>query len=263
MTKAKEIELALAPLRETLNNHQLYSCLNTVTDVQLFMESHVYAVWDFMSLLKALQTKLTCTTLPWKPVVNNATARFINEIVLEEETDVNEKGEYKSHFSMYLDAMKEVGANTDNVLNFISNVKDLEDIGEQIQASYLNEAEKGFVGFTFDVIKTQKPHIIAAAFTFGREDVIPDMFLKIVEGAEKTGEGNYPKLTYYLKRHIELDGDEHGPLALKMIAELCGEDVVKWEEVLEYSKLALEKRVALWSSIANTIMLNKEQSTLV
>jgi len=253
--KIEEIEIILQPLREQLKHHALYAELKSVSDIQIFMESHVYAVWDFMSLLKALQINLTCTSLPWKPVKNTNTARFINEIVLEEETDVNELGVLKSHYEMYLDAMVEVGADTSKIKEFLNKIGDLDSVLQTIENSDLNEAVKSFLNFTFETIQTQEPHKIAAAFTFGREDLIPDMFLKIVEQA---GEDAYPKLEYYLRRHIELDGDEHGPLSLKMIQELCGESDSKWHEVLECSEKALQQRINLWDHIAKAIQQNKE-----
>ncbi len=253
--KIEEIEIILQPLRAKLRNHALYSELKSVSDIQIFMENHVYAVWDFMSLLKALQINLTCTLLPWKPVINTNTARFINEIVLEEETDVNELGVLKSHYEMYLDAMVEVGADTTRISTFLNSINELDSVLSTIQNSDLNAAVKSFLSFTFETINTQQPHKIAAAFTFGREDLIPDMFLRIVEQA---GEDAYPKLEYYLRRHIELDGDEHGPLSLKMIQELCGDDAVKWHDVLECSEKALQQRIALWDHIAKAIQQNKE-----
>ena len=253
--KIEEIEIILQPLREQLRNHALYSELKSVTDIQIFMESHVYAVWDFMSLLKALQINLTCTSLPWKPVNNTNTARFINEIVLEEETDVNELGVLKSHYEMYLDAMVEVGADTTKISGFLNGMNELNGVLKTIDNSDLNDAVKSFLSFTFETINTQQPHKIAAAFTFGREDLIPDMFLKIVDQA---GKDAYPKLEYYLRRHIELDGDDHGPLSLKMIQELCGDDETKWHDVLECSEKALQQRINLWNHIATAIQKNKE-----
>ncbi len=256
--KIEEIESKLEPLRNELRNHKLYKELSSLSDIKIFMENHVYAVWDFMSLLKALQIHLTCTSLPWKPASNTNTARFINEIVLEEESDKNENGIYKSHYEMYLDAMVEVGANTSKVKDFLERVRGLETILETIQNENLNDAVQDFLSFTFEVIQSNQPHKIAAAFTFGREDLIPDMFLKIIERA---GDGAYPKLEYYLKRHIELDGDDHGPLSLKMIQELCGTDENKWEDVAQCSQKALEQRVQLWNHIANQIERSKKGYT--
>ncbi|NVN16936.1 DUF3050 domain-containing protein [Muricauda sp. HICW] len=255
--KIENLEKGLQPLREQLKNHPLYAQLESVDDIKTFMESHVYAVWDFMSLLKALQRHLTCVDLPWHPAKDTSVSRFINEIVLEEESDFNEKGEAKSHFEMYLDAMQEVKADRLKVQAIIASFTSLDNISNQIEAAELNKAEKNFLQFTFDVINTRQPHIIAAAFTFGREDLIPDMFLSIIEQSGENGPSKYKKLEYYLKRHIELDGDEHGPLALRMIKALCGSNDQKWKDVLEYSKQALQYRIALWDSIAEKLEENK------
>lgn len=256
MNNIKLLENELQPLLNQLNNHRLYNNLKTIDDVKIFMEHHVFAVWDFMSLLKALQNKLTCTTFPWIPVKNPSTARFINEIVLGEESDVNENGEAKSHFEMYLDAMKQVGANTSQIKSFVNFVTKGIPLKKSAQLSELNNETFKFVEFTFNVIASEKTHLIASAFTFGREDVIPDMFFQIINQSE-TNHKSYSKLKYYLERHIELDGDEHGPLSLKMIEELCGTNQNKWEEAKKTAIKALKQRIALWDNIANLIEANK------
>lgn len=253
------IERALQPYKTHLNNHPLYERLRSIEDIRLFMETHVYAVWDFMSLLKALQTQLTCTDTPWAPKYNPSLTRFINEIVLEEESDVDEEGNYLSHFEMYLNAMDQAGASTLKISQFIELVrsgKNLQEISEQLR---LNESVVQFMRFTFDVIESGKPHLIAAAFTFGREDLIPDMFLEIIKSAESNeGTRAYSKLTYYLKRHIELDGDDHGPLAMKMISELCQDDESKWNQVIDVAQQALSVRIDLWTAIAKQLAESRE-----
>ncbi|KPM31091.1 Hypothetical protein I595_3070 [Croceitalea dokdonensis DOKDO 023] len=252
-----KINNELAGLRAEIKNHKVYQELQTVTDITVFMESHIYAVWDFMSLLKALQLKLTGQTLPWKPVTNANTARFINEIVLEEETDIDEQGLTKSHFEMYLDAMNEVGADTRPIHAFLQSVSDVNTINKAIKKAGLPEYIADFLNFTFSIISTGEPHKIAAAFTFGREDVIPDMFLGILEKSNKNYRTDYRKLTYYLQRHIDLDGEEHGPLALKMIQELCGNDTKKWDDVLIVAKQALTSRIKLWNGVYDNIAKEK------
>lgn len=252
MNRTTFIEQELFESRKRLTEHKLYHLLSEIDDIRLFMEKHVYAVWDFMSLLKALQNHLTCTALPWKPSKNPKIARFINEIVFGEESDLNEVGIPKSHFQMYLDAMGEVQADTSKILAFINQIKSLDQMEDALHKSTLKIAEKEFLQFTFSVIKTDEPHKIAAAFTFGREDLIPDMFIEIINQANEKNQ--FPKLKYYLERHIELDGGEHGPLSLEMIRELCGEDDKKWSEVLEVAKLALDKRIKLWDEIAHEIL---------
>lgn len=250
MKQIEIIEKELEPFRVRLNNHKLYSALKTIDDIKIFMEQHVFAVWDFMSLLKALQNHLTTTTVPWVPATNPSTARFINEIVLGEESDLNELGEAKSHYEMYLDAMHQIHANPKQIETFIDFIKNGLTIDEAALKANLHTETLKFVQFTFNIVSSNKPHIIASAFTFGREDIIPDMFFQIINQSKTNDSNSYSKLTYYLNRHIELDGDEHGPLSLKMIEELCGDNETKWKETLEVAKQALLNRIALWDSIA-------------
>lgn len=255
MREIEAIEREIGGLRKALQEHELYNQLNTMADIQVFMEHHVFAVWDFMSLLKALQIELTCVQVPWSPTSNATTARFINEIVLGEETDVDEQGTVCSHYEMYIEAMKQVGANTYEIEKFVDLLKagySLEQALTQIDAP---ESVVDFVRYTFSVIDSKEAHKIAACFTFGREDLIPDMFIELLAQFDKDNT-KYNKLTYYLNRHIELDGDEHGPLSLKMIQELCGDDAGKWEDVLEVAKVALKARIALWNGVSESMRLS-------
>ena len=254
MSRLKAIELQLEPLRDQLKSHPLYSTLSNMDDVAVFMEKHVFAVWDFMSLLKSLQNHLTNVNVPWTPKGGGATARFINEIVMSEESDINELGVPMSHYEMYLDAMKQVGADTHQIRLFVNAIENGDSIETAAKRIDLEAPILEFINFTIGVVKSNKPHSIASAFTFGREDVIPDMFLEIVGQSKTSDNETYSKLLYYLNRHIELDGDEHGPISLKMVAELCGEDANKWEEVLETAKEALKFRLKLWDHITDTIL---------
>ncbi|APX99278.1 DUF3050 domain-containing protein [Lacinutrix venerupis] len=253
-----QVNKELSTLRQQLINHSLYKNIETTEDLSVFLKSHVFAVWDFMSLLKALQQKLTCTTTPWMPTGNPETRYLINEIVLAEETDITLKAERKSHFEMYLDAMKESNTSTNDIDTFLLDVIESKNVIIAIKNSNLNTALKSFLEFTFKTINQKEAHEIAAAFTFGREELIPNMFTEILSKLQANfPETNLEELIYYFKRHIELDEDEHGPMAMKMIEELCGEDAKKWEEVIATAKEALTVRINLWNSIETEIASTK------
>ncbi|KOS07471.1 heme oxygenase [Flavobacterium akiainvivens] len=249
------INSLLAPQREQLLQHSLYSKVKTIEDLRQFLQVHVYAVWDFMSLLKALQAKLTCTQVPWLPVGNPELRYLINEIVLAEETDLALDGTRQSHFEMYLEAMEACGADVTEIKGFLADVVETQNIFVSIKHSRLHDDVKAFLDFTFRVIDQGKPHEIAAAFTFGREDLIPAMFTEILRNFQANfPETDLSKLIYYFERHIELDADEHGPMAMQMVSELCEGDAAKWKEVEDISRQALEKRIGLWNAIEESIL---------
>ena len=248
------IHKKIQPQKDLLLQHPLYEKVKTIDDLRRFLECHVYAVWDFMSLLKALQSKLTCTVTPWFASANPETRYLINEIVLAEESDLTIDGKRLSHFEMYVEAMQSCGASTEALEIFLQNVIDTQNVFIAIKQSNLHPEVKAFLDFTFRVIEEGKVHKIAAAFTFGREDLIPNMFTEILKSFQQNfPEVDLSKLIYYFERHIELDADEHGPMAMQMITELCGDDAQKWAAVEEVSVLALERRIGLWNAIESKI----------
>ena len=117
MTKLQKLIDSLSPVREKLINHAVYSAIHDLDGLREFARYHAFAVWDFMSLLKALQSQLTCVSVPWVPVGSGQVRYLINEIVAGEESDEApglNGGESRrmSHYELYLEAMTQMGADT-------------------------------------------------------------------------------------------------------------------------------------------------------
>lgn len=252
-TRIEALQQALTGHRQRLLRHNVYQSLETMEDLRLFMEHHVFAVWDFMSLLKALQRELTCVTLPWVPKGSATTRRLINEIVLEEETDVDPEGNPVSHFELYLRAMDETGADKSRIEQLLQRIGEGKTVNSALDNIRIDASVKYFVRNTFSVINSEKPHVVAAAFTFGREDLIPDMFRYLIEDLNKRFPGKLDTFIYYLDRHVQLDEEVHTPLALQMVSELCGDDDEKWQEALEVSQACIEQRIGLWDGIRSLL----------
>lgn len=238
---------------ESLKNHSLYAKIKTQKHLQMFMETHVFAVWDFMSLLKRLQRDITCVSLPWKPsVYPKQMVRLINEIVLGEESDIGPDGKAIDHFSLYINAMEEMGASPARLNNFLER-NDL--------TRYATLAEKDFVSFNLQLAENGKIHEVAAAFFFGREKLIPDMFTSILKDLDQNLEcstfDNYRALRFYLERHIEIDGGEHSHLAHECLVSLCENDELKWEEAFKAGLQSLKLRESLWNEVESKIDAQK------
>jgi hypothetical protein len=245
------IEERIAPLRKRLEEHPLYASIRTEAHLRAFMQTHVFAVWDFMSLLKALQMRLTCVAVPWTPTKLPESRRFINEIVLGEESDVFE-GRAISHFELYLEAMRQAGADSSRMEGLLAALGE-KPVLAAIESDAIPEGARRFLRTTFELIATGRLHALAAAFTFGREDVIPDMFRALVADLNRQNRGSFSTFIWYLERHIEVDGEDHGPLSLRMVADICGTDATKWREAAEAAEDALRARLALWDAVVEEL----------
>ena len=239
----------IEPLRQQIVQHELYTKINTIEAIRVFMQHHVVAVWDFMSLLKSLQRELTCVSNPWLPVGSANTRYLINEIVTGEESDVDQAGNRISHFELYLKAMRQMGTPTNLIDALINEINNGHSIEQAIQLAPLPDKVKKFLLYTFEIAQHAPLHVKAAVFTFGREDLIPDMFTAILNKIYKDHPDQVATFKYYIERHIEVDGGHHSQLALEMVAELCGNDAMKWAEATSASLKALEMRSLLWDAI--------------
>ena len=204
-----------------------------------------------MSLLKSLQASLTCVATPWLPSAYPKSRRLINEIVLGEESDNFGDG-HISHFELYLQAMVEAGADTSTIRNLVDELKSGRALPDALAVAGPPAEAVDFVRTTFSFLQLDKPHVTVAAFTFGRKDLIPDMFRQMVKDLRQNLE-TVGLFEDYLDRHVEVDADSHGPMALQMVEELCGRDERKWEEAGVAAVTALQARIALWDGILSRI----------
>lgn len=244
---------SLAQLRDQLMRHPLYDAVQTIDNLRLFMREHVFAVWDFMSLLKRLQQIVTCCELPWRPAADASLARFINEIVLGEECDHDGRGGYLSHFELYLSAMDEVEASTTEIREFLSHLGANVPVETALERVSMLPSTREFVSRTLHLTAQGQPHEIAAAFFHGREDVIPEMFDRLVQSLPAVHGTRVDRLKHYLERHIEVDADDHGPLAQKLVNRLCEGNPQKEAEARETATRAISQRISLWDGILNAI----------
>jgi hypothetical protein len=228
----------------------MYAHLDSHPAIVTFMEHHVFAVWDFMSLLKSLQRSLTCVQVPWVPTGPTASRRLINDIVMIEESD-ELGGGFISHFELYLQGMSQAGADTTVIESFIDLIRTGAPVLEALAAVPVPAPSAEFVRTTWAAIQTLPLHGQAAAFAFGREDLIPEMFQQVVEVNEDVGKLDV--FVDYLRRHIQVDDEEHTPMAMQMLADLCGEDDRKWQECVGAVTSALTARVRLWDGITAAI----------
>jgi len=248
-------------LRKELATHPVYAAVTDISDLTIFMQHHIYSVWDFMSLVKYLQNKIAPAQTPWIPFGDAQVQRFINDIVLEEETDVGiplEDGTptYTSHFNLYLQAMEEVKAGSSQLIReFVSKVASHSlDLAKETTEIPSPAAE--FMDTTFNFIHSNKPHVIAAAFALGREHIIPEMFRALLDKMNISRE-EAAVFHYYLDRHILLDGDFHGPMSMRMLELLCEGDATKIAEAEEAALSAIKARIKFWNGVLLAIEKNK------
>ena len=234
--------------KQKLFGHPLFIEITTLGKLQHFMQYHVFAVWDFMSLTKRLQQDLTCTQLPWLPCADPHAARLINEIVLAEESDEHPTRGYCSHFELYLDAMTEAGASTVAITRFIELQSQGVEVSAALQMIGSPPGVARFVDSTLQIALSAPTHCVAAAFLHGRESVIPSMFERLLHSHVFIGR-QAPTLCHYLSRHIDMDSDDHGPAAHQLLQRLIEADPSRQREADNTALGAVESRITLWDDV--------------
>ncbi|MBB1087942.1 DUF3050 domain-containing protein [Lysobacter sp. SG-8] len=236
-------------LRQGLECHPVFAELRDIHALRAFMQVHVFAVWDFMTLVKRLQRDLTCVTLPWMPPADAASARLINDIVLAEESDIDRNGVAASHMDLYLEAMADVGASTRMFDGFLALLRDGVDCDAALDRIDVPDFVRAFVRDTLATAHGGTTLQVMASFLYGRENVIPGMFQGLLD-RWSLNVSAAPGFVYYLERHIELDADEHGPAAARMIGRLLARHPDGLAVARESAEQALVARHRLWDGTA-------------
>jgi len=255
----------LGSLRAALLDHPIYADVVSVADLRRFMEDHVFAVWDFMSLLKRLQQDVTCTRVPWFPAADPRAARLINDIVIGEETDVDPDGSYVSHLDLYLRAMGDVGASTLQFDRFCSLAR----VGVPVEAALARIGVpphvQTFVRHTMALANSGTTIEVLAAFFYGREDIIPEMFRRLVRtlNGEKSGDDRLRHFIYYIDRHIELDGDSHGPKGQELLEGLVKNSPHGTERALRAACSSIKARIDFWDGALSKLRSSRNVETSV
>jgi len=250
--RAADLVIHLGEARERLVHHPIYALIDRADRLRLFMEHHVFAVWDFQSLLKAMQQKLTCTAIPWLPTPDPEARRLVNEIVLDEESDELPGGGHASHFELYLQSMRHAGADTGPIERLLDLLTRGAPLSQALAACGGPTAACDFVRRSFEVIESGSTHRIVAAFTYGREDVIPDMFRHLVGSLAAEHPAAWGPFRFYLERHIAHDDEKHAPVCRRIVARLCGNDPTRWAEASATARECLDSRITFWDGIAAT-----------
>jgi hypothetical protein len=248
-------------LQQRLDSHPIYAAIQTLADLRVFMAHHVYSVWDFMSLIKYLQNQVAPARWPWIPGRDASIQRFINELVLEEETDQaapGQEGGFSSHFMLYIGAMREIGADAASPLEFIRTIEQ-GGLEAALSSGVVPAPSLRFTRATFGFIEGGKPHTVAAALALGREHVIPGMFRAFLSRMHITAD-EAPTFHYYLNRHIHLDEDFHAPLSLRLLNALCGGDPAKCREAEEAAIQAVDARLEFWDGVLQALPSVKQQA---
>lgn len=239
--------------KRELTVHPVYTAVADRAAMRTFMEFHVFAVWDFMSLVKALQKKLTCVELPWRPVGDPGVRAFINEVVAGEESDRTADGRYSSHLELYIEAMEETGADTGPINAFLGAIERGVSVADALTECGAPAGASDFTNATMKTVESGDMAAIAAAFCFAREAIIPAMFRPLIRKVDTADGVRSPRLRYYFDRHVELDGDSHGELAKRLLCSVCGEDRESWRRAADAALNALDERVALWDAVESAV----------
>ncbi len=253
ISPAEQILASTRTLREQLLQHSVYQLVASPEALRLFMQDHSFAVLDFMWLLKRLQREFTSYEHPWTPPASPQLTRFVNEIVLGEESDADGHGGYCSHFELYLRAMQECSAPTSAISRMMQSLANGHSVRQSLTYAGIGDHVAEFVQFNADLASSGSVTQVVASFCFGREDIIPEMFQRLLDQFAARGL-QVPALEFYIRRHIELDEGHHGPLSRQMINSVCTTPE-RISEAITAARTAIALRIRLWDGVVRQLQL--------
>src|SRR5258705_581804 len=165
---SSKARINVVDLVEAVREHPLYEHVSDENSLRILMRTHVFAVWDFQSLLKSLQRSLTCVDVPWLPTADAEARRFVNEIVLDEESDAAPGGGYLSHFELYVQAMTECGADREPIETFVRQLREGQTVDEALELPVLPRGVARVVQTTMALARSAHGDRCAAAVSVGR-----------------------------------------------------------------------------------------------
>ncbi len=232
-------------------SHPVFNSLISLDHLRRFSEIHVYAVWDFMVLLKALRRRLIPDQPLWLPPMDAIGAHLVNTLVAEEESDQLPDGRCLSHFELYLAAMEQIGANTQAIKTYLEYIREYHQWETVQQRSDPPQTARIFINDTWHITQLEG-HCIAASLAYAREHITEGMFSQILERFEH--EPSASLFIDYFQRHMDLDGGHHSEQSTQLVANLCGLDSKKWQQALDSAIFSLESRVRLLDGIYEYMM---------
>ena len=239
-----KLEKSLEATRAEIMNHHLYERISNENQICTFMEYHIFSVWDFQSLIKSLQKRLTCVSTPWLPTKDTDARRLMNEIILDEESGPHPDGGFASHFELYLDAMQSAGADTSKIHALLKALEEGKTLEESL--SPLPDVVSVYLNQTFKTIQGGDLTELMASFCYGREDIIPDMFRRLITNLSEKNPASWERLGFYFTEHIDCDETRHGPMARAMLERHCSNKLGLWKKAEKSAKSALIQRKNFW-----------------
>ena len=129
-----QFQTNIYPFKEQLLNHQIYGQVDEIRKTKIFMESHIFGTWDYLTMFKSLQRALTSLNIHLLEKGTLQLPFVMNQIILNEELDDESSREYLSAigiYQLYIKAMEEIGADTKPITYLVDSIK-RENIGKTL-----------------------------------------------------------------------------------------------------------------------------------